>query len=334
MISHIHRILTSLGIAASSLLVCCSTPVDHGSMYYEAHYTLHVVTADGISHWILADDSAYIHPVLTDSLVIFGGGRDVWSLWKVKYDGSNFTQLHPGVPWVDRSLSPSGDKILLASSFRENSAYLNELYLLDPHGTNLVKLGPQPGSYDWPRISADLDEIVFTRDGGIALIQSDGSGFQYIRTKTASTKCTFALYVDDTHILFFEEGNAWPPTAIWLHDRVTGEESLVGSCVSEFPPYGRKVVGPNLILADNGRIKIYNLFTSEARDVGKGSSAFFSSDGSKIVSSDAKTIFILNSDGTDKHIIFTETDPEKSIINPQFSPDDKLVVFQESWTSQ
>lgn len=325
---HIHRILTSLGIAASSLLVCCSTPVDHDSKY-PPHYALHVVTADGNSHWTLAD-SAFGYPVLTDSVVIFGRGN--LSLSKVNYDGSNLARLHPGALWVYYSLSPRGDKILLASSL--SSGYLNEVYLLDPHSTSLVKLAPQQGWYSFPRISTNLDEIVFTRDGGIALVRSDGSGFQNIRTKTSSTKCSFALWVDAVNIIFFEDGNAWPPTAIWLHDRITGEERLVGSCVNEFPPFGRKLVGPNLILAELGTINIYNIFTSQVRSVGKGNYAFFSSDGSKIVSGDASTVFILNSDGTGKRIIFSEPDPNKSIINPQFSPDDKFVVFRQSWTSR
>ena len=322
---HIHRILISLWIAASSLLVGCRNPVDDTSTYYESHYELNVVTADGNSHWILAD-SVYVPPALTDSSVIFGD----YGLWKVKYDGSNLTRLFPGVSWTDRSFSPREDKILLSSAVGSDG--LNELYLLDARSTNLVKLGPKLGRYGFPRISPDLDEIVFTIDSCIARIKSDGSGFQYIRTKTNTTYCTFALYVDDAHFLYFE--NASSITRIWLHNRFSGEESYVGPCSTVYRPRGRMVVDSSLVLAD-GRIKIYNLFGVQVRDVGRGGSATFSSDGSKVVGSDSKTVFIVNSDGTGEHIVFAETDPKKSMIGPpQFSPDDKLVVFTEYWTTR
>jgi hypothetical protein len=189
--------LTVLAIMASTVLFSCTTP-DDGMPTSITYWALNVVSVDGSAHWTISDDGA--GPLPTDSAVIFLKGNG--QLFKVKYDGSNLTQLYPGPLWGDHALSPDGKKVLLASGFFETSGYLVELYLMNPDGTNLVKLGPTKGWYAWPRISPYLDEIVFFRDGGIATINTDGTNFQYIRTKTDSTSATLPLYVDETRILY------------------------------------------------------------------------------------------------------------------------------------
>jgi hypothetical protein len=99
-----------------------------------------------------------------------------------------------------------------------------------------------------------------------------------------------------------------------------------------FPIYGRAVVGSGFLIAAHEGIKIFNVYTSTFETVGQGWYASFSSDGSHIVGSKGKDIFTMNSDGSNLKTIYTEMDSTKGIINPQFSPDDRYVVFQSLWT--
>jgi Tol biopolymer transport system component len=317
---------TLLAIMASTILQSCTMPNDSKPVYI-THFALNVVLANGSAHWSLADGGS--EATLTDSLVILH--RENFTLFSAKYDGSNLTQLYPGPLWGDHFPSPNGKKVLLASGFFEKSGYLVELYLMDPNGRSLVKLAPPKGWYAWPRISPDLDEIVFFRDGGIATINTDGTNFQYIRTKTDSTSCMFPLYVDESHILYFEDNSSGSLHGIRLFDKTRHEDQLVGSHSGGYPVYGRGVVGPNLLLVDNGTITVFNIFTSNVLRLGKGFDASFSSDGLEIVGSNGKTIFTMDSVGNNVHTIYSEMDSTKSIVFPQFSPDGKYVVFETLW---
>lgn len=320
--------LTVLAIMASTVLFSCTMPHD-GMPTFITYWALNVVSADGSAHWTISDGGT--GPLLTDSAVIFVKGD---GLFKVEYDGSNLTQLHPGPRWGDHSLSPDGKKVLLASGFFEKSGYLVEIYLMNPDGTNLVKLGPTKGWYAWPRISPYLDEIVFLRDGGIATINTDGTNFQYVRTKTDSTSCMFSLYVDEAHILYTEDTKGGSSISLRLFDKTNREDRLVGVYTpGSFPTYGRAVVGSGFLLAAHDGIKIFNVHTSTFQTVGQGWYASFSSDGSQIVGSQGKNIFTMNSDGSNVRTIYSEMDSTKGIINPQFSPDGRYVVFQSLWTS-
>jgi hypothetical protein len=212
---------------------------------YNTYWALNVVSADGSAHWTISDGGT--GPLLTDSAVIFVKGN---GLFMVKYDGSNLTQLHPGPRWEDHSLSSNGIKVLLSSALYEKSGYTIELYLMNPDGSNFVKLGPTKGVYIWPRISPYLDEIVFFRDGSLATINTDGTNFQYVRTKTDSTSCMFSLYIDETHILYTENTKAGSSISLRLFDKTSREDRLVGVySPGSFPIYGRAVMGSSFLLA-------------------------------------------------------------------------------------
>ena len=320
--------LTVLAIMASTVLFSCTMPHD-GMPTSITYWALKVVSADGSAHWTISDGGT--GPLLTDSAVVFVKGN---GLFKVKYDGSNLTQLHQGPRWGYHSLSLNGKKVLLSSDLFEKSGYVIELYLMNPDGTNLVKLAPAKGLYIWPRISPYLDEIAFLRDGSIATINTDGTNFQYVRMKTDSTSCMFSLYVDQTHILYTESVTSGSSISLRLFDKTNRQDKLVGVySPGSFPLYGKAVVGSGFLLAASDGIKIFNVYTSTFRTVGQGWYASFSSDGSQIVGSKGKNIFTMNSDGSNVQTIYTEMDSTKGIINPQFSPDDRYVVFQSLWTS-
>jgi hypothetical protein len=319
--------LTILLIVASALLFSCTMPNDSKPVYI-THFALNVVMANGSAHWILADGGS--EATLTDSLVIFHNGD--FTLFSAKYDGSNLTQLYPGHLWGDHFPSSDGKKILLTSGFFEQNTYLVELYLMDADGTHLVKLAPSKGWYAWPRISPDLDEIVFYRDGGVATINTDGSNFHFVRGKTDTTSSWFPLYVDQTHILYFEMPISGSGSSIRLFNKTNHEDKLIGIHTGGFPVYGRGVAGSNLLLTDNGVVAIFNMNTSNVLRLGPAYDASFSTDGSKIVASRGKTVFTMDASGGNFQTIYSETDSTKSIVLPQFSPDGRYVVFETVWS--
>jgi Tol biopolymer transport system component len=311
---------------AFAIFGSCRVPTDDGMPISTTYSELNVVRIDGSGHKVIADGGWEAIP--TDSSIIFANGN--FKLFKVSYDGLNLTQFYPTILWGDHELSPNGEKILLASGSFEKSGYLSEIYLVNSDGSNLVKLATPKGWYAWPRISPNLDEIVFYRDGGIGAINADGTNFHYIRAKTDSTSCSYAVYLNEDRIVYFEEFNS--VHYIRVYDKTTGEDKIVGTNSGGFPAFSRAVVGPNLLIADVGTIKVFNVNTAEVQSLGSGWGASFSSDGSIIVANDGRSIYTMDAFGQNKLMIYSEQDSIKSINNPLFSPDNKYIVFQTMWS--
>ncbi len=289
------------------------------------HSELNVVRSDGSGHQIIADGGWEAIP--TDSSVIFANGD--FKLFRVNYDGSNLTQLYPNIPWGDHAPSPTGDRVLMASGMFESGGYLSELYLMNPDGTNLVKLTTPKEWYTLPRISPNLEEIVFCRDGGIATTRADGTGLSFIKTKTDSTYCMYGIYVDNDNILYFEDVGSF--SIMKLFNKTTRTEKFVGTKSAGTPAFTRAIVGSSLLISDFDTIKVINVNTAEVSKIGTGWGASFSSDGSKIVSFIGNTIYVMDASGQNQMPIYTEKDSEKSIDSPLFSPDNKYIVFRTSW---
>jgi hypothetical protein len=319
----VFTIILTLAVA---IFVSCRMPTDDGMRTPTTYSELNVVRIDGSGHKVIGDGGWDAIP--TDSSIIFANGN--FKLFKVNFDGSNLTQFYPATLWGDHALSPNGEKILLASGSFEKSGYLNELYLVNSDGSNLVKLGPPKGWYAWPRISPNLDEIVFYRDGGIGAINADGTNFHYVRSKTDSTSCSYAVYVDENRILYFEE--SLPLHYIRIYNKTTGEDKIMGTNSGGFPAVGRAVDAPNLLITDIGTIKVFNLNTAEVQNIGSGWGASYSSDGSRIVANDERSIYTMDAFGQDRLMIYSVQDSLKTINNPQFSADNKYIVFQTMWS--
>jgi len=290
---------------------------------------INIVSIDGSGHRVIIGDRSYSSNILpTKYGIIYENGN--FSLYTMNYDGSNQSRLYPNISWGDRFFSLDESKILLASGLFENSQYLNNLYLMNSDGSNLVPLAPGKGQYGYPHISPNLDEIVFYRDGGIATINVDGTNLQYIRIKTDSTNCTYDLYVDEDRILYFEHTNSI--SSIRLFDKTNHQDKLIGTLSAGFPEYGRVLVNGKLLFADLGMIKVLDIYASSTITLTQGFYASYSFDGSKIVYSNGRSICTMNGNGSNQQTIYTEQDSTKSIGYPQFSVDDKIIIFTTSYT--
>jgi Tol biopolymer transport system component len=324
----IALILLTAIIAVCLLNSCRQSPTD-SMPNYETFSQINVVNADGSGHRILAGDQAR-QPLPTSRSIIFRQGAQERQLYSIDYDGSNQTQLCPGIPVDHYALTPDGGRVFLSSLLFESNIYLNDLYLMNLDGSALQKLAPVRSFYGYPHLSPNLDEIAFCHYGSLGTINVDGTGIRYIKAMTDSTFCSYSLYADQTHIVYFEYKRE--RSSIRLYDKTNGEDRLLTTYSGGFPDYSRALVGSKLLFVDLDTIKILDINDSTVQTPATGYYASFSFDGARIVFADNKTIWTANSDGSNKLTIYAEEDSATSVSYPQFSWDNRNIVFLTSQT--
>ncbi|HLP80960.1 MAG TPA: hypothetical protein VK141_03065, partial [Nitrosomonas sp.] len=201
---------------------------------------------------------------------------------------------------------------------------------MNSDGTNLVQLAPPKGIYNFPHISPHFDEIAFMRDGGIATISTDGSNLQWIRTKTDSTSCITPLYIDQNRILYTEGSSA--EMSLRLFDKLRRQDTVIAYLSSGVGYDGRTFVRGKLVYNYLNVIKILDVNALTSRSLAKGFDPAFSSDGSRIVFRDDRSIYTMNSDGSNQKTLYSEPDSSRYVATPQFSADDKNIIFITSYT--
>ncbi len=290
-----------------------------------SYYDLNVVGTDGTGQKILVEKQARVF-LLTGNGIVWRGNDP--GIIMMNYDGSDMRWMYTDTQWADWTLTTGGDKILLSS--HTNNYSQTAIYLMNIDGNNLIQLASEDGYIIDPHISPNLDEIAFEKNGSIATIQTDGSNFQIIKSKTdSSTFCMLPLYVDENTIVYFERTDSC--FLVELFDKTKRTDKFIGTS-SMCPAYGRVLSGSRLLCTYINTIKMLDLFTSKVSVIAQGFYATFSLDGTRIVYTDDRTIYIMNSDGSDARAVYTEKDAKKSIWEPELSPDNRCIVFQTMYT--
>jgi hypothetical protein len=319
--------LLGLTILIGSVFSSCHFPTENkNSTLYSQ---LEIVQADGTGHRILATGIGVI-AALTDSAVFFSGA-DLSSVSKVNYDGSNLGQFHPEIPWAIWDFSNVNHKVLLASYWSDSTGVYNALYLMNADGTDLVQLAMPKGSYDYPHISPDLDQIVFCSGGGVETIRPDGTNLNLIRSEPDSGYCDNSFFLDENNIIYriTETTNVEEDEQVRLFGTATRKDELIGSFHSGNieGAHGQKV-----LYVQFATLLLLDISTSQITTLGSNVyGAAFSPDGSEIAAIDNSNLYIMDASGGNKRTIYTQTDNKKMFEEPQFSPDGKYVVFRTSW---
>ncbi len=251
----------------------------------------------------------------------------------INCDGSGLALIYPDIGWGDWSLSPGGDRILLASLFNIVDTSYAELYLMNTDGTGLVKLAAPPGWYATPRISPGLDQIAFGRGSGLGIIDSDGTNLRLISPPTGAF-CNYPMFVSQNELLYDEKDSSNLSLDHWnLLNTATGEVREVGTVSMTHAPLGRVISRSNFIISDMDTVKVFDVFTPAVTRLGPGWGANFSANGSEVVAYGDSTPYVMDSMGGNRHAIFTATDPGRAIMEAEFSPDNQYMVFWTYWAT-
>ncbi|MCP5104902.1 MAG: hypothetical protein GY950_16060 [bacterium] len=154
--------------------------------------------------WVINSDGSNPHNITNDG---HHNGRSSWSpdgskivydrrsippysysveVWVMNSDGSNKTQLTFG-GWcgytcenVAADWSPDGTRLTYASGAYGhvigNRMYRWDIYVMNPDGTNKIRLTTDPIQEEFPVWTPDSNRIAFNRNGDIYLINADGTG--------------------------------------------------------------------------------------------------------------------------------------------------------------
>lgn len=321
----------SSGLVLLAAFVVCSCHIlDAGGNHLgHEHFQLEIIGTDGSGHMVLANPGSLGIPTVNGIIFNTVGSQ----LSMINYDGSGLRRFYPDMQWLSFSLSPDGSRILLSSFASIGDSLYTELYLSATDGTGLVKLPLPKGNYGMEKISPELDRIVFYRSGGLATIGVDGSGLKFI-TPTTGASYYNPRFFDENHILYCEDDSTDPDSVkLELYNTTTGEVRLLCESHVVVLSSGKIVSGPNLLVAEGLLINVLNVFSPSETTLGSGWGANFSTDGSQVVSYGDSTLYLMNSSGGDRHLLFTAARPARAITDAEFSPDGRYIVFCTEWTT-
>jgi Tol biopolymer transport system component len=286
---------------------------------------LSIVRSDGTGYRTLAVGE-YTKFTLTPANIVFIGGGS--ALYTVNYDGSKLGKLHTSLPWLDCVPALDGTQILLTGG----TVFASTLYLMDNDGGNLRSLSSTPDWFTLPQVAPQGNEIVFERGFGIVTANLDGTNIQSIRAKTDSTDAWYPLYLDENHIVYTESNHNTSAYSIRMFDKTNQLDTLLIATGAAFTfSSGTLIHGDSLVFDDVGTIKVFLFSSQRTITVCQGYAATFSPDGHKVLFTLDNRIYSENIDRTDWRTLYTEQDPNKSIVFPAMSPDGQFVVFLESY---
>ncbi len=308
------------------IISSCHFPTDNHGYTYE-YPQLEIVRTDGSGHRVLGS-VAGSDVVLADSAVFFEDTDASYSVSEVDYDGSNLTRFHPEIPWAFWDFSYTNHKLLLASIYSDSTGSYNNLYVMNGDGTNLIQLPTPNGSYDSPHESPDLDEIVFCRGGGVAMIRTDGTSLNLIRSKPNGEYCDSPFFLDESNIIYriTDTSNVEEDEQVRLFNTATREDKVIGSFHSGNI---EGAFGQNLLYIEYATLLLVNDSTSQITTLSTNIyGAAFSPDGSKIAAITVKKLLLMDSSGADVDTIYSLPNNMKSFLDVYFSPDGKYIVFR------
>lgn len=249
-------------------------------------------------YWVSAAFIDLMRPIEPDTSnrVAFYSERDgnaeIYSMFP---DGSDLKRLTTNTfPDLDPAWSNDGEKIAFTSDRDGNF----ELYTINADGSNSQKLtqtGRQVGTPYWSpdgtKILFSVMDDTFSEEGDIAVVHTDGSGFQIL--SAAGKGCTPAWTDDGSAIIFSSKRNGHFEICL-----VDGE----GNNIQEITRNQTDKI--NARLSPDGQRIVYTLFSTDGANT---------------------EIHVMNADGTGDIRL---TRPGNLSKNPVWSADGKQIFFQ------
>jgi Tol biopolymer transport system component len=206
----------------------------------------------------------------------------------------------------------------------------NEIYLMKPDGTELVRLTNNAAFDVDPVISPDGSRIAFTsnRDGNeeIYVMNADGTNPRRLinnsaidREPTWNSDCSKIAFTS------FRDGN----TEIYsMNADGTNQINLTSSAVNESQPSFSKD-GTRIVFLSDQQVWVMNADGSNktplTNEIALKFSPTFSPDGTKIAFRKVKDVYVMNADGTN-HINLTNSETLDN--EPSYSPNGSKIAFK------
>jgi dipeptidyl aminopeptidase/acylaminoacyl peptidase len=224
----------------------------------------------------------------------------------INLDGTNYRALTTpnSSPYdFDVAWSPDGDRIAF-SRMSDGSTFPLAIHVINPDGTNLVRLSPSGALDDSPTWSPDGQRIAFTN--------------QDPRVHSAASAQIYLMNADGTN-------------------RVPLTNLPEGAYSPTWSPDGEKIAFVAGTLGDHDDIYVMDADGTHrsplTNDPGRDFNPAWSPDGSRIVFSRGRALFVINSNGTHRKRLTLplETRWSYSDYEPAWSPDGHAVVFTRSY---
>jgi hypothetical protein len=217
-------------------------------------------------------------------------------------DGSGLTRLtnDPAQDWYP-AWSPDRQQIIFTSGGRDGDWSSFDLYIMDADGSNVKRLTTLPDSAWDPAWSPDGQQIAFSGDGGIYVMNADGSGLTHL-ADGASLSPTWSS--DGQHIAFPGIGGIYVMNADGSGQaRIADQGAFLA-----WSPDGRKIA---FVSERDGNAEIYVMNTDGSgmtrltNHPAQDEYPTWSPDGQKIAFTSNRDnsewgIYIMNIDGSDQ----------------------------------
>ena len=261
---------------------------------YNSINEVNVINANGNNYKVIS--KGWNSKILRDkNKIVFSNANN---LFTINYDGSDLTQLtNLKLSLFGYNVSQNGEKIVL-SLFENNSV---RMYLINSDGTNFSQLTNSGGADLEASFSDNSTEIVFRRDWNICTISSNGTEFQYINKHPDSSYFRNPYFIyNNTKILYSEETKN-SNYIVHLYDLNKQIDSVLPNLnrpISDISSNGE------ILFIENIKIKVMDIMKNEIKEIAEGHYASFSDDGNKIVYSNGKEIYLIDSNGNNEILVF------------------------------
>lgn len=217
-----------------------------------------------------------------------------------------------------------------------------EIYLMNPDGSNVQQLTDNSAGDFKPAISHDGKKIVFVSDragtgNNLYIVDATGNNLQQVTAFSDSTVQDPSWSPDDTQLVFTLDDQTQDPQIATINTDGTNLKQLTSdrdraAGSPSWSPDGQKIVFHRAANFQGQRV-IYTINTDgtdlnnlTAADNSYETEPIWSPDGTRILFRKSSDLWTMSPTGTDKTQL--TTDPGKQELSPSWSPDGQKIAFE------
>ena len=245
-------------------------------------------------------------------------------------DGSEVTQLTTGMHAFAPAWSPDGTMLAFASLAEGDE----NIYVMNADGSQIRALTSGPGTKTQPSWSPDGTRVLYTLRWADELYEVGIDGTSPTLVRECERGCDWPSWSPDGSMMAFvgwreeEPRTFWPRVHVVTHpeaDAVRLPASFLYGNQPAWSPDGAKLVfvgspdnrTPTLYTVSVDGSEVTRLLES---DQGFFSEASFSRDGSRLVARGDAGLYVMNADGSDRHLVKSLPEDLTIWVMPRWRP--------------